>query len=256
MTSYGAAPRLGEISHGSGAPVVILTDELEVASRSATELIREMGCEARVVPPRLLLDGADARLHPTPDLLVSPLRVESWRLVDQAERLRQAASPRRLPILAVVEAHVDVTGELPDLRGAGVSGLVSLGAGASHFCMRIKRIVSPLSARAREARLPCFLPAQIVADSDCSSAVVVSLSPGGVRLAVPRPLEANSHLALQFTLPRSGSEVALEGRVTFVASSIDSLHGFEVGVAFLDTPGEVMDRLVEALAGMLREIES
>lgn len=236
-------------------PLVIVTRDFDIDRGSVIEEVKRAGCRARIESVAALLDGGE-RLDPVPQLLIVSLPWnDACDLLEFTRRVRHGAAPQRLPILGVVDDPGTMTTDLAALRTAGLSGLVNLSAGREHFCRRIALVTRPLAVRAREARLPCFIPAQVRVDGHHLAGVVVSLSPGGVRLALPQALESNTRIGLRFQLPKTDSEVTLDGRVTFLAPASDALHDFEVGVAFLDVAPEVTDRLIAALAAILREIE-
>lgn len=219
-------------------PRVFIHEDTLFRNASLSQLVGEAGCELAWEPEEPDLCGALERALPPLDLIVLLLHSESPDLLEAIAELRKRDWMATIPILAVSALDRSQL-DLWQLRALGVIGLVDSGAPAEHVRFRVGQAAWKTRDGRRFERAPCCMPVELEVQGEALVAYSVSLSIGGMGLAVSRPIEPNTLVKLRFALEEGEEPISLSGRTVHLREVSRPGAPYEVGLFFLELPEAV-----------------
>jgi hypothetical protein len=242
--------------------VLVFEDEPFWGTR-LSRIVEEAGAEP-IVSRRgsTLADTLDA-IPPPLSLIIAPLYPDPDETLDEiAACARRHSWVGRVPVLGISlrgEAELD----LWKLRALGLVGLIDRSAIPEHVRFRVGQIVYAGREGRRYERAPCCLPVDVELNGSVTTEYAVSLSVGGMELAVQRAVEPDDAMNLRFSVPAEKEQlIETECRVIHVRRSPRIGTEFQVGVFFCSLTGEHTRAISEAVTRLraawtaVSEIES
>ncbi|MGH0030373.1 MAG: PilZ domain-containing protein [Myxococcota bacterium] len=225
----------------TSVPRVFIQEDTPFGDSTLSKIVAQAGCETILDPGAEDLHRALDAASPPLDLLVLVLHSSSG--LKPIATLRKMGWLSTIPILIVSE--LDVTElDLWQLRALGVVGLINRGAPAEHVHFRVSQIAYCGRDGRRFERAPCCIPVEVRAGGKTSTDYAVSISAGGLGLAVSRHIEPNTVVNLRFSLAEGEEPIEASGRVVHIRERRREGANYEAGIFF--------HRLDEALHKQLR----